>query len=100
MRNRMQVKSFLLASMKNRFAGKVAYQKFFRLMRNIACMGMNYWNGNSIVYSGEVNIIKRMALKASLSKDLIVLDVGAHEGEYTRLMLQHFPPRVYEIYSF
>lgn len=63
-------------------------QKVYKLFYLFGLWGMNYNFGDSYQQSGEVTSLKYLLSKLPANKKLVLFDVGANIGSYTRLMLQ------------
>ena len=62
-------------------------QPFFRSLLKLCHMGMNYGGGQDVKTSGEMTAMEIALNKAIRKQDLILFDVGAHHGEYSRHVL-------------
>ena len=68
-------------------------------MKNIGLQGLNYRN-TSVQLNGELHLIKVIAdFYSSYSTPLILFDVGANVGNYSKLLLTNFPDNS-TIYAF
>ncbi|MDH4227404.1 MAG: FkbM family methyltransferase [Deltaproteobacteria bacterium] len=73
------------------FFGKSRWQRTFEYLYRISLKGMNIGLGPSLADSGEVGVIRRVAAKVTAPGGAVLFDVGANEGEYSRLLVSHFP---------
>lgn len=74
--------------------GKKVFQYFFEKMYLFSLAGMNY--GHVIPSkSGEVNVLKFIHSKLASKRKIVILDVGANKGEFTRFVLKIFGKNAY-----
>lgn len=90
-----KIKIYLL----NLFFGKLNSQNFFGFLYKISLEGMNIGSGSNFRTSGEANIVKEIASKYLNNKSIIIFDVGANIGNYSKLLHKFFPEDS-KIYSF
>ena len=78
--------------------GKPKLQWLFESLHRFSLRGMNYDQVQSIDKSGEVFVIHYVHDKLTKQRELILFDVGANVGEYSRILEAQFPSS--RIYSF
>jgi FkbM family methyltransferase len=73
-------------------AGRVRFQRWFEELHRASLIGMNYGGGTDFQSSGERQALEhvRRVLCAKRKPPYIIFDVGAHQGGYTRLLLEIF----------
>ena len=82
-------------------AGKMGFQKYFRMMHSLAVYGMNYGNGGDFRKSGEYFAANYVKAKLSAQTTAPVLfDVGANIGDYSIKLTEIFADQKYEIHAF
>ena len=82
-------------------AGRIGFQKYFRMMHTLSVYGMNYGNGGDIKYSGEYFAAKYVKSKISEQPSAPVLfDVGANIGDYALKMAEIFADQKFAIHAF
>lgn len=69
------------------FYGKVKYQNIFQAIQYFSYRGMNYNNTINLETTGEKSVVERV-LNLIKADNLVILDAGAHHGEYTDLILK------------
>lgn len=69
------------------FSAKKKYQSFFSNLYYISLQGMNYYNVVSPKQSGEKELVKNIVLEKPEGENFILLDIGAHRGEYIELFV-------------
>ncbi len=74
----------------NFFWGKKRYQAFFEFLHRISLWGLNIGQGSDFFNSGELNLLKDLALKFSKEKSVIIFDVGANVGKYSIFLASYF----------
>ncbi|GAB3961646.1 FkbM family methyltransferase [Spirosoma harenae] len=79
--------------------GKTEYQSFFERLYRISLIGMNIGNGASPEESGEKFVVNYVHKKTLLNKELVIFDVGANVGHYSKILNSVFGPRA-NIYAF
>lgn len=82
----------------NRFFGKKQFYRFFLVLKNIGLEGLNYRNAD-IKTNGEIFLITQIARYYGNAKELILLDVGANVGNYSKTLAGTFNKKSL-IYSF
>lgn len=70
------------------FAGKPAFQRFLVFLQRLALVGMGIGSGADCDTSGELQVLRYA--KGRLMGAPIIFDVGAHIGNYTKLVQQTF----------
>lgn len=65
-----------------RFLRKKYFQPLWQLLFHISKIGMNYWGGASLLYSGEISVTRYVYSKLKDKVQPIVFDVGANRGQY------------------
>ncbi len=68
--------------------GKRFFQRFFILLYRFALKGMNFGGGVDPKESGEDYVIKYVLEELS-SEKLVIFDIGANRGSYTKLWLKN-----------
>lgn len=82
------------------FLGNKNYQKIFEVIYGFSLVGMNIGMGGDVRVSGELFVLKYIKKKEEKNKSkLIIFDVGANVGEYTKLLIDCFGNTAM-IYSF
>lgn len=71
-------------------AGKKGFQKIYQLLFRLSLTGMNYSNGGDFKASGELNVLNYIKEKLKGKKDLVLFDVGANVGNYSKVLSQVF----------
>ncbi len=69
------------------------YQRWWEKLAHIAQVGMNHWGGAHFRHSGEVEVVKHVLAAADPRFGTLILDVGADQGFYTEMLLQHVGPQ-------
>lgn len=64
--------------------------KFFQSLHRISLKGMNIGLGGEVKESGELNVLKYVKKQYKNSKEIILFDVGANIGKYSKTILQIF----------
>lgn len=77
--------SWIGSIISRRFYGKKAWQSFFEKLFFISLKGMNIGNGGN-EYSGEYQIPTLLNDKHPPGQGLVVFDVGANAGFYTKML--------------
>ena len=80
--------SVLLKKMEEK-SGKLKYQPFFEYLHEIALQGMNI-GVDGINDGAEENVIKYVYDKMGDAEDIVLFDVGANIGDYTKLLMKYF----------
>lgn len=75
---------------------KLSFLQFFwEKIHRLSLIGMNYWGGNDLFSSGEINVIqyvyKELLSRKSKQNTLQVFDVGANVGKYCRFLIDLAP---------
>ena len=70
--------------------GKKRYHRFFLILKNISIQGLNYRN-TDIQQNGELFLINKIANYYSNLKEIILFDVGANIGNYSKVLKETFP---------
>lgn len=83
----------------NLILGNITFQKIFVFLYKMSLLGMNIGGGTDYETSGEISVIKRIAHNYSGSGEVVVFDVGANIGGYSKLLKKYFPDKT-TIYSF
>jgi len=74
--------------------------KFFQSLHRISLKGMNIGLGGEVKESGELDILKRIRKYYKNSKEIIIFDVGANIGTYSKSILQVFNIMDIKLYCF
>jgi FkbM family methyltransferase len=75
--------------LKRALYGRRYLQRLFALLYRISLRGMNIGGGSDVGESGELNVLKHIAL-FSEDRNFTVFDVGANVGDYTMLVISEF----------
>jgi FkbM family methyltransferase len=76
------------------FLGRVRYQPIFRGLLDVSLRGMNYGGGQDVHLSGERFVLAYVTKLAARQSSLpVVLDVGAHHGNFARAAAAAFGDR-------
>src|ERR1051326_1842541 len=90
----------LLFLQKNKLYGKIFFQKYFFELHFFSLKGMNFYNSNRNT-NGELNVIYQVKNTFKNNKDpLILFDVGANIGEYSKQLIEIFRETRMTIYAF
>ncbi len=68
--------------------GKTEYEDFYWNLYKLALSGLNIGNGGNVINSGEVNVLYEIN-KEIKKNELIVFDVGANIGNYSKAVLKY-----------
>jgi len=79
-----------------RIIRKSYFQFLWKYLNHISRIGMNYWGGANIYYSGELDVMKIISKKAY--PGCLIFDVGANVGHYSVEINKVIPNAV--IYAF
>ena len=80
--------------------GKARFQRVFEKLHAVALAGMNFGEGNHPLFSGEKYVIRYLRDRVlSATNPLIVFDVGANVGVYTRALLAELADKAI-VYAF
>lgn len=79
--------------------GKIKYQKIFEKLYSYSIRGMNFGNSN-LKFNGELNAIKYVKSKLINKNNIVIFDVGANVGNYTKNLLSEFEELDFIIYAF
>ncbi len=74
--------------------GKKAFQKLFGSLLSFSLRGLNFGNGAIFELSGEMNILPHIRQRFVDDKSIIIFDVGANVGEYTKALYDFFGEQV------
>ena len=85
---------------KNRYAGKLRWQKLFNSLKFIILRGLNYGDGGSIELSGEIELIQSLNNWDNGKNKFVVFDVGANQGDYCGALLKNLTLPGLEIWCF
>lgn len=95
-----RILKFLLAP----FLGKRRFQRFFRSLYLLGLKGMNISSSSDVRGSGEQWVLKFMTktIKSEGQGPLVVFDVGANKGDYSKLVYSELTrcSRPFVIYAF
>ena len=93
------MKRILFFLLKPTFGSK-RFHRFYSVMRNIALQGLNFRN-NDIATDGELFYLKSISRHyGENTAPLVLFDVGANVGDYSRLLNDTFRTHKKKIYSF
>src|SRR5438477_446329 len=99
------IKNFGKRIIESKF-GKTKWQKTFTKLHLLTLKGMNIGQGSSINLDGELFALKYVknklidSRKISSDYKLIIFDVGANIGDYTRAIQKEFESVQVEIFAF
>ena len=79
--------------------GKLKGQLFLEHIFNVTLKYMNFGNGGNFKKSGELNVLKYINKHFDKNTSLIIFDVGANAGNYTKAVSDFFKSRAI-IHSF
>ena len=79
--------------------GKKRFQGLFKKMHKICLSGMNIGLGADPKNSGEIIVLEYIKRKSTNKNKLVIFDVGANIGDYSRLLEEFFSDRA-DIYCF
>lgn len=71
------------------------YQGIYKKLHSISLRGLNY----GLVGSGEENVLKIVKKTINSDAEFVLFDVGANVGNYTKILLKHFPSKA-RIFAF
>ena len=91
--------SFSLDSIK-KISCQTETQNYYENLYNQGLIGMNYGNGGLIEVSGEKEVIAYISNKLKYKETLVLFDVGANIGDYSRALRAGFPESKSKIYAF
>jgi FkbM family methyltransferase len=74
-------------------------QEFFEMIFNKSLKKMNYGNGGSISESGELYVLEYIKSKIT-GKSIVLFDVGANIGNYSKELIQTFIDKNFQLHSF
>jgi len=81
--------------------GKRKYQRFFGRLHDVAIAGMNYGKGDEFTTSGELVVLRHVhSSLVGVPEDIVLFDVGANLGGYTKALLDQFRMPNVRIHSF
>ena len=67
------------------------FQPFWEYIFHYSKVGMNYWGGTTIGYSGEEFAIRYANKKfKNTSREILIFDVGANIGQFAQIALTEF----------
>lgn len=81
------------------FAGKNKFQSFFERLHEVSLRGMNIGELTVVEESGELYALNHIHEMLKKTKDVVVFDVGANIGDYTKLINSVFKNTA-QIFSF
>jgi FkbM family methyltransferase len=82
------------------FLGRKGLQPFFEWLHKAALKGMNIGLGSDFSTSGEEWVLGYIKSKMEKKSEIIIFDVGANIGEYTKQIKNIFDNLTFKIYSF
>ena len=71
------------------FLGKKRYYRMWHKLFSMSLKGMNIGNGGGVETSGENNVLAYVK-EHSGSEPIVIFDVGANKGQYTKNLLRFF----------
>ncbi len=83
--------------MLNFLYGKKSLQPFFERLFYASLRGMNYGNGSDFKKSGEKYVFE---ILQKIGKELLIFDVGANRGDYSKSLISHLKNHPFKIYAF
>ena len=81
-------------------SGKLNAQNFYENIFNLSLAGMNIGRGGEILSSGEFSVIKYVKSKYHPNDKIVIFDVGANIGNYSRVLINEFDNYKYELHCF
>ncbi len=81
--------SIMLVDIGKSAFGKKQHYSMWNELYKTALDGMNIGSGGNLERSGEMNVL--MQLKAAGKNNMVLFDVGANVGEYTKCLVSLFP---------
>ena len=90
----------LLKKLIRPFVGKKYQQAFYEKLHLLSLVGMNYGIGGDLKVSGELDALNYIKRKLGNKKSVVLFDVGANVGDYTKGLLDVFGGFDCGIYSF
>jgi FkbM family methyltransferase len=82
-----------------KFLGKICGQAFLEYIYVVSLKYMNFGRGHNYRKSGELNVIKQIGKYYTPEISLVIFDVGANAGNYTKALSEFFLSRAV-IHSF
>jgi len=82
------------------FLGRKSLQPIFEWLLKVALKGMNIGLGSDFCKSGEKWVLTHIKSKLEKKSEIIIFDVGANIGEYTKQIKNIFEGFPIKIYSF
>lgn len=79
---------------KKLLVGNKFLQKLYVNLHKLALAGMQFGYSKSVTTSGEVYALKYIYKKLQTKQQIVVFDVGAHEGEYSASCINVFGSRL------
>jgi FkbM family methyltransferase len=76
---------------RNVLIGNQKLQWLFESLHRFSLRGMNYDQVSTVQNSGELFVIDYLRRKTSSQQDVIIFDVGANVGEYSKTLSDKFP---------
>lgn len=83
------LKKIVLRLLQN-IEGKTTWQKFYQRLFSLSIRGLNYGNGGDFKESGEMFVLQYIKNKLSNVSRIIVFDVGANVGNYSKAVSSIF----------
>ena len=71
-----------------RIFAKICFLKFNKLLYHLSLRGLGIYNCRDMKISGEINFIRKYISSNDDSEKILVFDVGANLGEYTKHIMQ------------
>jgi FkbM family methyltransferase len=90
---RLKMLNRLLPVLLRPFFGKPETQPFFENLRKLSLQGMQIGGGCNPENSGELTALQYIFQRLATGEAPLIMDVGAHKGEYAELLLQVFGKR-------
>ena len=83
------------------FVGKIRYQRAFEFLHVWTLYGMNFGRSSAyLALSGEINAFKYIKSNLTRAEQLVIFDIGANVGDYTKALEKSFGDTNAKIYSF
>lgn len=70
--------------------GKKEFNSFFKTLYYLSLNGLNYGKAHSLVKDGELFQMKKIQSSLKDKNPIVIFDVGANEGHYSKLVLEIF----------
>lgn len=82
------------------FMGKAKFQVFFQKLYNFALLGLNYSAASRYADNGERYVLQLLERNIEKEDSVVLFDVGANVGKYSRAVLEIFAGKNIKIFAF